>query len=209
MRRGVISLAFILSGLILNCTSIVKESPNPGVLQVWIATNPDARDSLGIVKGDLFILEVTEIYVYSAYNTDTAFTRIYDNVDAYMDTINYVNAFQFELNIDTIIDTIDTVVDTIIDTLATGNFAASKVGESYLPPRTFNKLILSIYPFEWAVIGGIGGPVSLHGDPVIKINHNFEIYEQDTTKIILQFEASKSIYRWKDEYRFTPIFTIK
>jgi hypothetical protein len=180
MRR--IAVLFLVALILGGCTNY-EETPEPGVLEVYFTSNPDDIDSLGIRKGDLLPLGIREIVVY---REDSAFSYVYPFPDCYEDTTRFVNVFEMEDS-------------TFVPVLA---------GQTYFPPGRYTEIYFTAEPYESAIIGGRWIPIVLYGSSNIHLPCEITIDERDTTRVILQFEASQSVYRWRDEYRCSPVFTL-
>ncbi len=181
MRR--IAVLFFVALVISGCTNY-EETPEPGVLEVYFTSNQDDIDSLGITDGDILLLGVREIVVY---RDDSAFSYVYPSLDYYEDTTRVVNVFEME----------------------DSTFTPVLAGQTYFPPGRYTDIYFTAEPFEAAIIGGGWIPITLYGSSNIYLPCDITIDERDTTRVILQFETAQSIYRWRDEYRCNPVFTLK
>ena len=175
----IVFLVFLILGGCVN----FEETPEPGVLEIYFCSNPDDIDSLGIIEGDIMLLGVREIVVY---REDSAFSYVYPSVDYYEDTTRLVNVFELE----------------------DSSFIPILAGQTYFPPGRYTEIYFTAEPEDAAIIRGGWIPIVLYGSPNINLPCEIIINESDTTRVILQFEASQSIYRWRDEYRCTPTFTL-
>ncbi|MEA3432277.1 MAG: hypothetical protein U9R01_06360, partial [candidate division WOR-3 bacterium] len=115
-----------------------------------------------------------------------AFSYVYPSLDSYEDTTRVVNVFEMEDS-------------TFIPVLA---------GQTYFPPGRYTEIYFTAEPGEAAIIWGGWIPIVLYGSSNIHLPCEITIDERDTTRVILQFETSQSIYRWRDEYRCSPVFTL-
>jgi hypothetical protein len=179
-KMAVLFLIFLILG---GCTNY-EETPEPGVLEVYFTSNPDDIDSLGIKEGDILLLGVREIVVY---REDSSFSSVYPSLNYYEDTTRFVNIFEMEDS-------------TFIPVLA---------GQTYFPPGRYTDIYFTAEPGDAAILGGKWIPIVLYGSSNIHFPCEITINERDTTRVILQFETSQSVYRWRDEYRCSPVFTLK
>ena len=225
MKRNTI-LPILFSFLIaygISCTTSLPPSPEPGVIHLYITTDSEDRDTLGITEGDALILRLSNIRVFR----DTLdYAVIYDTLGAYEEKERIVNAFRVKGD----------------------SFAITRIGETWLPPEEFVQIRITVHPGQVVdttitidttvvvdttvtppetttvvdtsmtmvgsnvlILGGIRYPVHMPDtvDPVVSLDYTFSIVEHETTDVVVVFEASKSIRRRWDAYEFYPTFRVK
>jgi hypothetical protein len=188
----VIFLGSILSALLfIQCTSNVDSNPDPGVLRINIVTNPADTciqigfDSLFITNNDNFPLIISQIKTYTA---DENYAQLFPNFAGYKDEDIEYNFLEREQD----------------------SFVPQKIVESYIPPDAYNKIMFIIYPMESVTIQGLTFPIKTADDydPLITLDCNYSIDQNQEYEIYIRFNAFQSITRWRDTYYFTPIFEI-
>lgn len=177
--------------LLLTCTSDVPHSPNPGILRLYMVTNPAdtlaymGLDTLRVKSGDQFLLRISQRKVFRA---DSVYAVVFNSLMANHETEDTYNVFKRQER----------------------SFVRHLIGEAQLPPDTFIEIQFVVYPDPMVVVGGVGFPIQPvdNYDPLIRLTHTFHIRENDTTEVTIQFNAFQSIKRWRDTYLFDPSFEI-
>lgn len=230
MKNFLKIIPFFLLPFLLNCTTPVSPSPEPGVIALKVSTEPTARDSLGIIDGDAFFVKINDVRAYRA-NGDYAV--IYDTLGAYRDADRIINTFKLSGNsfvtneigrtrlppeefveirlsvytapvVDTVIDTVIADIETTglwIDTTQTPWDTTAVCDTTYKPDTTTT-------PSNVLILGGASYPVQMSdtASPVVTVAGTFDITEHDTTDVLLIFDAATSLKRKLDTYEFFPTF---
>jgi len=180
--------AFFLTLLFFGCVEDLTQSPEPGVLRVFLTNK---LGSFQIKQGDILNLYISRIRVYRA-NGDYA--DIYRRLDAYVPETDTVNIFAMEQ----------------------GRPRTFLLGEAYLPPELFVEISLTVRPASEVYLEGQWVPVvmpdSINGvrnSPLVRLDHEFRITEHDTTEIRLLFDTDASLFRQRDTYAFKPTLLVQ
>ena len=230
MKELLKTILLFLLLFLLDCTTPVSPSPDPGVIALKVTTEPSARDSLGIIDGDALFIKINDVRAYRA-NDDYAV--IYDTLGAYRDENRIINTFESSGNsfiiyeigrtwlppeefieisltvfpspvIDTTVDTVIAEIETTaiwIDTTQTPWDTTAVCDTTYKPDTTTTTSNILI-------LGGMEFPVELSDtvNPIITVPNVFNITEHDTTNVILIFDAASSLKRKLDTYELIPTF---
>ncbi len=191
-KRLLIFLSSVLFTLLfLRCNDNLNSNPDPGVLRIYLVTNPADTtikigfDSLTVTNSDNFTITIGQMKIYSE---DNNYAKLFTNFSGYKDEEVEYNLLQRKQ----------------------GKFVPQMIAETYIPPNEYKKVEFVVYPPKNVTIYGLTFPIEIPDDyePLISLDHNFKIDQNEEYDIYIRFNAFHSITRWRDTYIFTPIFEI-
>ncbi len=183
------SILFAL--MLVHCNDNLGSSPDPAVLRIYLVTNnADTTiqigfDTLTVTNSDNFSLTISQMKVYSE---DSIYAKLFTSFSGYKDEETEYNLLQRQ----------------------SGSFIHQKIAETYIPPNRYQRIEFVVYPPKEVTIHGLTFPIEIPDGykPLININCPFVVDQNDEHDIYIQFNAFKSIKRWRDKYIFTPNFEI-
>ena len=181
----------LLTLLLLQCNDNLSSNPDPAVLRIYLVTNPADTsikigfDSLTVTNSDNFTLTIGQMKIYSEENN---YAKLFMDFSGYKDVEVEYNLLQRKQ----------------------GKFVPQKIAETYIPPNIYKKVEFVVYPPKNVTIHGLTFPIEIPDDyePLIGLDLNFKIDQNEEYDIYIRFNAFQSITRWRDTYIFTPIFEI-
>ena len=129
-KYQVIILSVILSifcFMFFQCTTKVEPNPNPGVVRLYLVTNPADTciqigfDSLTVSEDDFFVLIISQM---KAYTNEINYTHLYKDFTGYQDEDMWYNLLDRDQ----------------------GSYVPQLISETYIAPNSYNKIEFVLYP---------------------------------------------------------------
>ncbi|APF19563.1 protein of unknown function (DUF4382) [Caldithrix abyssi DSM 13497] len=177
--------------LLMCCNDHLGSSPDPAVLRIYLVTNPADTtiqigfDSLTVTTKDDFSLTISQMKVYSQ---EGIYAKLFSSFSGYKDEETEYNLLERQ----------------------SGSFIPQKIVESHIPPNQYQRIEFVVYPPDEVTIHGLTFPIDIPEGykPLITMECPFIADENEEHNIYIQFNAFKSIKRWRDTYIFTPSFEL-
>jgi len=205
------------------CSQFPFESPNPGTIRVFLTTR---ADSIQVNATDLFYVSIEYVRVV---RSDGPYADVFDSVDQRFDTPDTLNLFRILHGIETKIGEMYLPPARYVQVrLKITSPAAAPLALRGIIPidtvRIAGRLIPLTYvgelftdlndsrewdPGEPFVDRNRNGRYDATYDPVILIDHTFEIKENQLTEVHLEFDADHSLIRRAEGFDFYPVFRVR
>ena len=177
--------------VISGCVEI-EPSPDPGVLRVQLEHNP--ADSIIHIGSRDFSFGNNDLFLISVYqgraHSDSAFFVLYETPTTYFAGENMYNILGRDTS-----DALQTVT----------------IFESYLPPGEYTSVEFGMSPealllSEGYAVGGLFIPIeeAPGSSPLVSLELDYEIVENDTTNILVRLSSFQSVVRYRDIFHFAP-----
>lgn len=191
MKFRKLLLLILCAIFVITCDNSIYESPDPGVLRVILSSDP--ADTVVTIASKQFVIS----------NRDSLGIKIFQG-KVYHDTIYaflYRELWSYKQ---------EEVVYNIIK-LENDGYKSHKIFESYVPPNKYNRIQFGVNPTVLRLSDYILIDVVNEGDMdlYIDIGTEFEVFEHETTEVVLQIKPLQSLVRYRDTYIFKPVIDVK
>ena len=189
--RKLLLLGFV-AFFVITCDNSMYESPDPGILRVVLSSDP--ADTVVTIASKRFVVS----------NDDSLGVKIFQG-KVYHDTV-YSFLYRTLLSYKQ-----EEIVYNIIKLCDGGGYENHKIFESYVPPVKYDRIQFGVNPTVLRLSGYIQIDVINEGDVdlYMDIQTEFEVFEHETTEVVLEIKPLQSLVRYRDTYIFKPVINVK
>ncbi len=177
----IVAVAALLN---LSCSQFDYSSPIPGLVDVRLHTITDTS-KIAFSPLNNFVLKVVEV---QAVRSDLAYSKIYADLKALGRTTGVYNTLDYRARDSSLV-----------------------IGQGYLPPGDYIAVLMIVQPGDFVVLDGyrnIRVTTPPRFDTALKFRQPFHVSEQQTTRIVLTIDLTKSLLPQVDTYLFNPLYYI-